>query len=58
MKGVIVCISREIGIEKIMINRNSVKKMAFLMFLEELRADNPFEAVSYTHLTLPTKRIV
>ena len=45
MKGVIVCISREIGVEKIMINRNSVKKMAFLMFLEELRADNPFEDI-------------
>ena len=45
VKGVIVGISREYGVEKFSINRNSVKKMAFLMFLEEIRADNPFDDI-------------
>ena len=43
--AVIMAASREMGVELVSVHERSINKMKFKMFLEELRAKNPFDDI-------------
>ena len=45
VKAVIVAVSREYGVDHIQVFRNSVTKVKFKIFLEDLRSKHPFEDI-------------
>ena len=45
MYAVIIAISREFGVEEVAIHDKSINKTKFKVFLDELRAKNPFDNI-------------